>query len=41
MFFEFDDKDAGEFSTHRKDIQALDIDDDVTTWGESDLRQYP
>ena len=30
--FEFDDKDAGEFSTHRKDIQALDIDDDVTTW---------
>ena len=27
--FEFDDKDAGEFSTHRKDIQALDIDDDV------------
>ena len=32
--FEFDDKDAGEFSTHRKEILAINIDDDVEKWGE-------
>ncbi|MDE5984871.1 MAG: hemolysin family protein [Eubacterium sp.] len=30
--FEFDDKDAGEFSTHRKDILAINFDDDVEAW---------
>lgn len=30
--FEFDDKDAGEFSTHRKDILAVNIDDSVQKW---------
>lgn len=30
--FEFDDKDCGEFSTHRKDIIALDIEDSVEEW---------
>ncbi|HIY34024.1 MAG TPA: hemolysin family protein [Candidatus Eubacterium faecigallinarum] len=32
--FEFDDKDAGEFSTHRKEILAINIDDDVDKWEE-------
>lgn len=32
--FEFDDKDAGEFSTHRKDILAVNIDDDVESWSD-------
>lgn len=32
--FEFDDKDAGEFSTHRKDILAVNIDDDVEAWSD-------
>lgn len=32
--FEFDDKDAGEFSTHRKEILAINIDDDVDKWTE-------
>ena len=30
--FEFDDKECGEFSTHRKDILALDIEDPVEEW---------
>lgn len=30
--FEFDDKDCGEFSTHRKDIIGLDIEDSVEEW---------
>lgn len=30
--FEFDDKDAGEFSTHRKEILAINIDDDADKW---------
>lgn len=32
--FEFDDKDCGEISTHRKDIAALDIDDKDSDWEE-------
>lgn len=32
--FEFDDKDAGEFSTHRKDILAINIDDSIDRWEE-------
>lgn len=32
--FEFDDKNAGEFSTHRKDILAVNIDDDVEAWSD-------
>lgn len=32
--FEFDDKDCGEFSTHRMDIFALDIDDSAEEWHE-------
>lgn len=32
--FDFDDKDAGEFSTHRKDILSIDFDDDVETWSD-------
>lgn len=30
--FEFNDKDCGEFSTHRKDIVALDLDDSLNEW---------
>lgn len=30
--FEFDDKDAGEFSTHRKEILALNLEEDVECW---------
>lgn len=30
--FEFNDKDCGEFSTHRKDIVALDLDDSLDEW---------
>ncbi len=33
--FEFDDKDAGEFSTHRKEILAVNADDDVEQWEET------
>lgn len=32
--FEFDDKECGEFSTHRKEICGLDIDDSVEEWDE-------
>ncbi len=32
--FEFDDKECGEFSTHRKEIVALNIDDPVDKWDE-------
>lgn len=32
--FEFDDKNAGEFSTHRKDIVALNETDDIKKWDE-------
>jgi len=32
--FEFDDKDCGEISTHRKDIAAVDIDDTDSDWEE-------
>lgn len=32
--FEFDDKTCGEFSTHRKEIVALDIDDSLKKWDE-------
>ncbi|MGN0522346.1 MAG: hemolysin family protein [Eubacterium sp.] len=32
--FEFDDKDCGEFSTHRKDIVALDVEDSAEEWYE-------
>lgn len=43
--FEFDDKDAGEFSTHRKDIIAINIADDVDKWekiiSESTHSLYP
>lgn len=43
--FEFDDKDAGEFSTHRKDIIAINIADDVDKWekiiSESNHSLYP
>lgn len=30
--FEFDDKDAGEFSTHRKEILSINIDSSVEAW---------
>lgn len=33
--FEFDDKDAGEFSTHRKEIVAVDFNDDVEIWNKT------
>lgn len=33
--FEFDDKTCGEFSTHRKEIVALDIDDSLKKWDET------
>lgn len=32
--FEFDDKNAGEFSTHRKDILAINFDDDIEMWSD-------
>ncbi|MDE6471392.1 MAG: hemolysin family protein [Eubacterium sp.] len=32
--FEFDDKNAGEFSTHRKDILAVNFDDDIEMWSD-------
>lgn len=32
--FEFDDKECGEFSTHRKEIIALNIEDSVEKWDE-------
>lgn len=32
--FDFDDKNAGEFSTHRKDILAINIDDDIEKWSD-------
>lgn len=32
--FDFDDKECGEFSTHRTDVLGLDIDDSVEKWNE-------
>lgn len=32
--FEFDDKECGEFSTHRKEIVALNIEDSIEKWDE-------
>lgn len=43
--FEFDDKNCGEISTHRKDIVALDMDDSADEWEkiikENTLSIYP
>lgn len=43
--FEFDDKNCGEISTHRKDIVALDMDDSADEWKkiikENTLSIYP
>lgn len=33
--FEFDDKECGEFSTHRKEIVGLDIDDPLEVWDQT------
>ena len=32
--FDFDDKECGEFSTHRTDVLALDMDDSIEKWDE-------